>query len=80
MLANLFKRDDTGPAIPPTTWPSARAARLLYDDSAGVEDGFGPGERLRRLARAGEVYIFAKNNGVLQPLDNRSAGNSEAFI
>ena len=59
---------------------SPRGGVLLCEDGGGVEDAFGPGERLMGLTPAGETYIFAKNNVLLTPSEIRGAGKSLEFI
>ena len=44
---------------------SPRGGVLLCEDGGGVDDVFGPGERLMGLTPAGDTYIFAKNNVML---------------
>jgi len=53
---------------------------LLCEDGGGVEDAFGPGERLMGLTPAGETYVFAKNNVMLSPADIAGAGKSAEFV
>ena len=53
---------------------------LLCEDGGGVDDDFGPGERLMGLTPAGETYIFAKNNIMLTAAEIRGAGKSLEFI
>jgi len=59
---------------------SPRGGVLLCEDGGGVEDAFGPGERLLGLTPGGETYIFAKNNVQLEPADLGAAGKSTEFI
>ena len=41
---------------------------------------FGFGERLLGLTPAGETFVFAKNNVMLEPSDIQRAGKSREFI
>src|SRR5918996_3799596 len=59
---------------------SPRGGILLCEDGGGVEDTFGFGDRLLGLTPAGETFIFAKNNIMLEPADIRQAGKSREFI
>ena len=59
---------------------SPRGGVLLCEDGGGVEDGFGPGERLMGLTPSGETYIFAKNNVALTAAEVKGAGKSTEFI
>jgi hypothetical protein len=59
---------------------SPRGGVLLCEDGGGVEDAFGPGERLMGLTPAGETYVFAKNNVMLSPADIAGAGKSAEFV
>jgi uncharacterized protein len=69
------------PATIRTTSPvSPRGGILLCEDGGGLEDAFGFGERLLGLTPAGETFVFAKNNIVLEPDDIQRAGKSKEFI
>lgn len=59
---------------------SPRGGVLMCEDGGGVDDAFGPGERLMGLTPRGETYVFAKNNVMLDPSVLRGAGKSEEFI
>ena len=59
---------------------SPRGGVLLCEDGGGVDDDFGPGERLMGLTPAGETWIFAKNNIMLTASEIRGAGKSLEFI
>jgi secreted PhoX family phosphatase len=59
---------------------SPRGGVLLCEDGGGVEDEFGFGERLLGLTPAGETFVFAKNNIMLEPDDIQRAGKSKEFI
>jgi secreted PhoX family phosphatase len=59
---------------------SPRGGILLCEDGGGVEDAFGFGDRLLGLTPAGETFIFAKNNVMLEPDDIQQAGKSREFI
>lgn len=52
---------------------------LPCEDGGGIEDGFGPGERLLGLTPAGETFIFAKNNIALSGMLSR-AGKSAEYV
>ncbi len=80
-LACVFKSDNpVAGNNPDNITVSPRGGVLLCEDGGGVEDGFGPGERLLGLTPAGETYIFAKNNVMLEPSDIAAAGKSAEFI
>ena len=57
-----------------------RGGILLCDDGGGIEDKSGFGERMLGLTPAGETFVFAKNNVVLEPADIQRAGKSKAFV
>jgi uncharacterized protein len=59
---------------------SPRGGILLCEDGGGIEDKFGFGERLLGLTSAGETFVFAKNNVVLEPADIERAGKSKEFV
>ena len=59
---------------------SPRGGVLLCEDGGGVDDAFGPGERLMGLTPTGETYIFAKNNVPLTVAEIQGAGKSLSFI
>ena len=59
---------------------SPRAGVLLCEDGGGVEDAFGFGERLLGLTPAGETFVLAKSNIMLEPDDTRRAGKPSEFI
>jgi uncharacterized protein len=58
---------------------SPRGGILTCDDGADVDDGFGPGQRLMGYTDAGEAYIFAKNNVVLDDADIAKMGRTGQF-
>ena len=69
------------PATIPTTSPSARAAACCCARTAAASrTTFGFGERLLGLTPAGETFVFAKNNVMLEPADIQRAGKSREFI
>jgi hypothetical protein len=80
-LSCVFKSDNpVAGNNPDNITVSPRGGVLVCEDGGGVEDGFGPGERLLGLTPAGETYIFAKNNVQLEPADIQKAGKSATFI
>ena len=58
---------------------SPRGGLLTCDDGAAVDDGFGPGNRMMGYTAAGEAYIFAKNNIVLDSADIAAMGRTGQF-
>ena len=58
---------------------SPRGGLLTCDDGADVDDGFGAGQRLMGYTAAGEAYIFAKNNVVLDDAAIAKMGRTGQF-
>ncbi len=80
-LSCVFKSDNpVAGNNPDNITVSPRGGVLLCEDGGGVEDTYGPGERLLGLIPGGETYIFAKNNIQLEPADIQAAGKSVTLI